>query len=191
MKQLNKRQNDILSLAEQEGYVSVENLAETFTVTQQTIRRDIKYLSDNEFLVRTHGGAFFSSGVKNFAYKSRKYLASDEKGEIANAVAEIIPNHSSVILNIGTTTERVAESLLSHQGLKIITNNINIVSIFAHSDDAKVWLAGGKVRKSDSAVVGEDPTYFIKQFKVDYAVVGVSAIVNDGLLMGFDLRERI
>ena len=125
MKQLKKRQNDILSLAEQEGYVSVENLAETFTVTQQTIRRDIKYLSDNEFLVRTHGGAFFSSGVKNFAYKSRKYLASDEKGEIANAVAEIIPNHSSVILNIGTTTERVAESLLSHQGLKIITNNIS------------------------------------------------------------------
>ena len=189
MKNLNKRQDDILSLAEQEGYVSVENLAETFTVTQQTIRRDIKYLSDNEFLVRTHGGAFFSSGVKNFAYKSRKYLASDEKSEIANAVAEIIPNHSSVILNIGTTTERVAESLLSHQGLKIITNNINIVSIFAHSDDAKVWLAGGKVRKSDSAVVGEDPTYFIKQFKVDYAVVGVSAIDNDGLLMDFDQRE--
>jgi len=189
MKQLNKRQNDILSLAEQEGYVSVENLAEAFTVTQQTIRRDIKYLSDNEFLVRTHGGAFYSSGVSNFAYKSRKYLASDEKSEIANAVAEIIPNHSSVILNIGTTTERVAESLLSHQGLKIITNNINIVSIFAHSNDAKVWLAGGKVRKSDSAVVGEDPTYFIKQFKVDYAVVGVSAIDNDGLLMDFDQRE--
>jgi len=189
MKKLNKRQDDILSLAEQEGYVSVENLAEAFTVTQQTIRRDINYLCNQELLVRTHGGAFYSSGVNNFAYKSRKYLASDEKSEIANAVAEIIPNHSSVILNIGTTTERVAESLLSHQGLKIITNNINIVSIFAHSNDAKVWLAGGKVRKSDSAVVGEDPTYFIKQFKVDYAVVGVSAIDNDGLLMDFDQRE--
>ena len=189
MKKLNKRQDDILSLAEQEGYVSVENLAEAFTVTQQTIRRDINYLCNQELLVRTHGGAFYSSGVNNFAYKSRKYLASDEKSEIANAVAEIIPNHSSVILNIGTTTERVAESLLSHQGLKIITNNINIVQIFSQSNDAKVWLAGGKVRKSDSAVVGEDPTYFIKQFKVDYAVVGVSAIDNDGLLMDFDQRE--
>ena len=77
MKQLNKRQEDILSLAEKEGYVSVENLAQTFAVTQQTIRRDMNYLSDHEFLVRTHGGAFFSSGVRNFAYKSRKYLASD------------------------------------------------------------------------------------------------------------------
>jgi len=189
MKKLNKRQDDILSLAEQEGYVSVENLAEAFTVTQQTIRRDINYLCNQELLVRTHGGAFYSSGVNNFAYKSRKYLASDEKSEIANAVAEIIPNHSSVILNIGTTTEKVAESLLSHQGLKVVTNNINIVNIFAHSDDAKVWLAGGKVRKSDSAVIGESTADFIKQFKVDYAVVGVSAIDNDGLLMDFDQRE--
>jgi len=191
IKQLNKRQNDILSLAEQEGYVSVENLAAEFSVTQQTIRRDINYLSENDFLVRTHGGAFYSSGVKNFAYKSRKYLASDEKSEIANAVAKIIPNDSSIILNIGTTTEKVAESLLYHHGLKVVTNNINIVNIFAHSDDAKVWLAGGKVRKSDSAVIGEDPTYFIKQFKVDYAVIGVSAIDNDGLLMDFDRREVI
>ena len=190
-KQLNKRQNDILSFAEKQGYVSVENLAKLFSVTQQTIRRDINYLSDNELLVRTHGGAYYSSGVKNFAYNSRKNLASDEKSEIANAVAKIIPNDSSIILNIGTTTEKVAESLLSHHGLKVITNNINIVNIFAHSVDAKVWLAGGKVRKSDSAVIGEDPTYFIKQFKVDFAVIGVSAIDNDGLLMDFDRREVI
>ena len=67
-KQLNKRQNDILSFAEKQGYVSVENLAKLFSVTQQTIRRDINYLSDNELLVRTHGGAYYSSGVKNFAY---------------------------------------------------------------------------------------------------------------------------
>ena len=94
-------------------------------------------------------------------------------------------------MNIGTTTERVAELLLSHKGLKVITNNVNIVNIFSHSDDAKVWLAGGKVRKADSAVIGEDPTYFIRQFKVDYAVVGVAAIGNDGLLMDFDRREVI
>ena len=189
MKQLNKRQDDILSFAEKEGYVSVENLAKTFTVSQQTIRRDINYLSDHEFLVRTHGGAFYSSGVKNFAYKSRKDLASDEKREIANAVAKIIPHHSSIILNIGTTTERVAESLLNHQGLKVITNNINIVNIFSHSNDAQVWLAGGKVRKSDSAVIGENTANYFKEFKVDYAIVGISAIDNDGSLMDFDRRE--
>ena len=189
MKQLNKRQEDILTLAEKEGYVSVDNLAQTFEVTQQTIRRDMGYLSDLELLVRTHGGAFFASGVKNFAYKSRKDLASDEKREIANVVAEIIPNNSSIILNIGTTTERVAEALLDHQGLKVITNNINIVNIFSHSNDAQVWLAGGRVRKSDSAIIGDNTADYFKEFKVDYAIVGISAIDNDGSLMDFDRRE--
>mgnify|MGYP002527070423 CR=1 FL=1 len=48
MKKLNKRQRDILSLAEDEGYVSVESLAETFSVTQQTIRSDINNFCDQE-----------------------------------------------------------------------------------------------------------------------------------------------
>jgi DeoR family glycerol-3-phosphate regulon repressor len=191
MKKLNKRQHDILSLAEQEGYVSVENLAEKFEVTQQTIRRDINHLCNQEFLARTHGGAFYSSRVHNFAYKSRKSLASDEKKEIADAVAAIIPNDSSIIMNIGTTTEQVAESLLSHQGLKVVTNNINIAQIFAQSNDAEIWLAGGKVRKSDLAITGKSTADFIKEFRVDYAIVGVSAIDNDGALMDFDHEEVI
>ena len=97
MEVLNKRQHDLLSLASQEGYVSVENLAETFAVTQQTIRRDINILCDQELLTRTHGGAFYTSGVHNVAYSSRKSLASDEKKEIAIAVAEIIPDNSCLL----------------------------------------------------------------------------------------------
>ena len=85
----------------------------------------------------------------------------------------------------------MAQSLLSHQGLKVITNNINIVNIFSQSNDAEVWLAGGKVRSLDSAVIGKNTADFIKQFKVDYAVVGVSAIDNDGSLMDFDYEEVI
>ena len=194
MKKLNKRQRDILSLAEDEGYVSVESLAETFSVTQQTIRSDINNFCDQELLTRAHGGAFYSK-AHNFAYKSRKSLASDEKKEIADAVAAIIPDNSSIVLgNIystksGTTTELVAESLYLHQGLKVITNDINIVNIFVQFNNAEVWLAGGKVRNLDSAVIGINTADFIKQFKVDYAVVGVSAIDNDGALMDFDYEE--
>jgi len=194
MKKLNKRQRDILSLAEDEGYVSVESLAETFSVTQQTIRSDINNFCDQELLTRAHGGAFYSK-AHNFAYKSRKSLASDEKKEIADAVAAIIPDNSSIVLgNIystksGTTTELVAESLYLHQGLKVITNDINIVNIFVQFNNAEVWLAGGKVRNLDSAVIGINTADFIKQFKVDYAVVGVSAIDNDGSLMDFDYEE--
>ena len=194
MEKLNKRQRDILALAEEEGYVSVDDLAKTFNVTHQTIRSDINNFCDKDLLTRAHGGAFFSK-AHNYAYKSRKSLASDEKKVIADAVANIIPNNSSVVLgNIystksGTTTEQVAESLYSHKDLKVITNDINIVNIFTQFDNAEIWLAGGKVRNIDSAVIGINTAEFIKQFKVDYAVVGVSAIDNDGALMDFDYED--
>ena len=68
MEKLNKRQRDILTLAEEEGYVSVEGLAKTFEVTQQTIRSDINNFCDQDLLVRAHGGAFFSK-VHDYAYK--------------------------------------------------------------------------------------------------------------------------
>ena len=194
MEKLNKRQRDILALAEEEGYVSVESLAKTFKVTQQTIRSDINHFCNNGLLTRAHGGAFFSK-AHNYAYKSRKSLASDEKKDIADAVANIIPDNSSVVLgNIysttsGTTTEQVAESLFKHKDLKVITNDINIVNILTQFDNAEIWLAGGKVRNIDSAVIGLNTADFIKQFKVDFAVVGVSAIDNDGALMDFDYED--
>ena len=194
MEKLNKRQRDILALAEDEGYVSVDDLAKTFNVTQQTIRSDINNFCDKDLLTRAHGGAFFSK-AHNYAYKSRKSLASDEKKDIADAVANIIPYNSSVVLgNIystksGTTTEQVAESLYAHKNLKVITNDINIVNILTQFDNAEIWIAGGKVRNVDSAVIGINTAEFIKQFKVDYAVVGVSAIDNDGALMDFDYED--
>ena len=194
MEKLNKRQRDILALAEEEGYISVDDLAKTFNVTHQTIRSDINNFCDKDLLTRAHGGAFFSK-AHNYAYKSRKSLASDEKKVIADAVANIIPNNSSVVhgniysTKSGTTTEQVAESLYNHKDLKVITNDMNIVNIFTQFDNAEIWLAGGKVRNIDSAVIGINTAEFIKQFKVDYAVVGVSAIDNDGALMDFDYED--
>jgi DeoR family glycerol-3-phosphate regulon repressor len=189
-KTLNKRQQDIINLARKEGFVTVEHLSEYFKVTQQTIRRDLGYLSENLYLARTYGGAFFQSGISNFNYTARETIAQEDKQEIAKVVSKIVPDNASIILNIGTTTEQVAKTLLaSHKGLKIITNNINIVNLASHSNDCEVWVTGGKVRTGDNAVVGKIASDFISQFKIDYAIVGVSAIDEDGSLLDFDHDE--
>ena len=187
---INKRQRDIVNFARKDGFVTVENLSEIFQVTHQTIRRDLTYLSDNLYLARTHGGAFFQSGVSNVNHYSRQSIAQEEKIAIANKVSALIPDNSSVVLNIGTTTEQVAKNLLgSHQGLKIITNNINIVNIAAHSQNCEIWVAGGKLRIADNAIVGSITSDFITNFKIDYAIVGISAIDSEGTLLDFDHEE--
>ena len=92
-------------------------------------------------------------------------------------------------MNIGTTTEQVAYSLKSHRGLLVISNNVNAVEILKNAMGIELIIAGGLVRRSDGGIIGGTTVDFINQFKVDYAVIGVSAIDQDGSLLDYDLRE--
>ena len=111
MEPLHPRLTEILDLARQRGRVEVEWLASQFEVTPQTIRKDLNDLCDLQLLQRIHGGAVYPSGVTNFAYDARRSVAADSKVLIGIAAARLIPDNSSVILNIGTTTEQVATAL--------------------------------------------------------------------------------
>ncbi len=183
------RQSDIVAIARQHGRVNVEELAERFAVTPQTIRKDLNELCERGLLQRFHGGAVFSSGLVNFAYEARRQLATEEKRRIGAHAASLIPDNCSILINIGTTTEQVAMALRGRKGLMVITNNVNVVGILLGSPDIEVVVAGGNVRHADGGVVGEAAVDFIRQFKVDYAVIGASAIDEDGSLLDFDLRE--
>lgn len=183
------RQSDILGRAREHGRVDVDELATRFQVTPQTIRKDINELSERGLLQRVHGGAVYPSNVANFAYDSRRVLAADAKTRIGQAAAAQIPDNSSIMLNIGTTTEQVAVALRQHRGIMAITNNLNVANILREAPSAEVIIAGGMVRPSDGGIVGEATIDLINQFKVDFAVIGASAIDEDGSLLDFDYRE--
>lgn len=189
MPALSPRQQHILSLARQAGNVLVDDLASRFDVTPQTIRKDLNELCDGRLLARTHGGAMLSSGVENVAYEARRQLATQEKAVIGRRAAALIPNNCSLFINIGTTTEEVARALVHHEGLLVITNNIHVATILLPCAKIDVILAGGMLRKTDGGIVGEAAVDFIGQFKVDHAVMGVSAIDDDGAMLDFDYRE--
>jgi DeoR family glycerol-3-phosphate regulon repressor len=182
------RQQNILDLVRERGYVSIEELAQHFAVTPQTIRRDINQLAESGLLRRYHGGAAHDSSVENTAYTMRAGQMRDEKRRIAEAVAAQVPDHASLFINIGTTTEAIAHALLNHRSLKIITNNLHVANILSAKEDFEVLIAGGSVR-SDGGVVGQATADFIKQFKVDYALVGISGIDEDGTLLDFNYQE--
>jgi DeoR family transcriptional regulator, glycerol-3-phosphate regulon repressor len=186
---LTLRQADIVAIAKSEGRVGVEALANRFSVTPQTIRKDLNDLCERGVLQRYHGGAVLASGIANFGYEARRNLATEEKRRIGLRAASLIPDSSSLLINIGTTTEQVAVALRSKQGLLAITNNINVVNILQGYEQVEVIIAGGVVRHLDGGVVGEAAVDFIRQFKVDYAVIGTSAIDEDGTLLDFDYRE--
>lgn len=186
---LSPRHTEILHIAKEKGRVLVDDLAAQFTVTPQTIRKDLNDLCEQRLLTRIHGGAIFPSGIENVEYEARRKIAAGEKEAIGRAAARLIPDNASLFINIGTTTEAVSTALLDHSGLMVITNNINVANRMRVYPSIEVVIAGGVVRGSDGGIVGEAAVDFIKQFKVDYAVIGASAIDHDGALLDFDLRE--
>lgn len=186
----NPRQSELLDAVRAHGVATVESLADRFGVTLQTVRRDVKLLAEAGLLARFHGGVRMpSSTTENIAYRQREALNADAKKRIAKAVAARVPNGCSLLINLGTTTEAVARELLRHKGLRVITNNLNVAAILADNAECEVIVAGGVVRNRDRGIVGEAAVDFIRQFRVDIGLIGISGIEADGSLRDFDYRE--
>lgn len=183
------RKPEILSIARREGLVTVDGLVEHFGVTPQTIRRDLTELSEAGQLERIHGGAILPSKTTNIGYNERRALNQPAKVDIARACAAEIPNDCTLFLNIGTTTEAVAAELMGHEGLLVVTNNINIAVILSENEAINVIVTGGNLRRSDGGLIGDLATQTIGQFRFDYAIIGCSALHEDGEILDFDFLE--
>jgi DeoR family glycerol-3-phosphate regulon repressor len=186
---LNRRQEELIAIVHREGFVGVDELASHFDVAPQTIRRDLNLLSDSGLIRRYHGGVSPSSSVENVAYAARQTLQAAEKNRIAASIAKQIPDGSSLFINLGTTNEGVGRALLDHRDLRVITNNLNIALLLSDNPTFEVIVAGGVVRGRDRGVTGEATIELIRQFKVDYGIIGISGIELDGTLLDFDFHE--
>ncbi|GAA0309429.1 DeoR/GlpR family DNA-binding transcription regulator [Rhodovulum strictum] len=183
------RHPEILDIARREGKVTVEALAAHFGVTLQTIRRDLADLAEAGRLERVHGGAVLPSGTANIGYQARRALHLPAKRAIARACAARVPGAMSLFLSIGTTTEAVAQELLHHAELMLVTNNINVANILVANESCQIIVTGGTLRRADGGLIGTLATETIRQFKFDLAVIGCSALDSDGDLLDFDIQE--
>lgn len=183
------RQAEILEIVRRSGSASIEQLAEHFAVTQQTIRRVVNNLCENGVLRRTHGGVGLPVSNQNVAYQNRAQLNQDAKQRIARAVAGFIPNGASIMIGLGTTPEHVAVALADHKGLRVITNSLNAASAFAFNPDIEITIAGGTLRTRDRDIIGEAAVQFFSRFKADYGIFGVAGIDEDGSLLDFHSEE--
>lgn len=183
------RERDIVELVRSTGHVAIDTLAQRFSVTPQTIRRSVNQLCELGLLRRVHGGVDVPGGHGNLPYQRRQVLNLAAKQRIASAVAAFIPDGASVSIGLGTTPEQVALALRGHQGLKVLTNSVNVINALAGAPLASLAIAGGTLRRSDLDIVGSAAVAFFSAFKTDYAVFGVGGIDRDGSLLDFHPDE--
>ncbi len=183
------RQHQILRHLKKVGRASVDDLAEAFATTPQTIRKDLNALAEDNQIIRFHGGAAIAAGTEYTSFDARMNIARDDKADIGRSLARLIPDNSSVIINSGTTTAALAPFLDRHAGLKVVSDSVFLANELRKHIGLEVMVPGGIVRESDGAILGESAVDFIRQFRADIAVIGTAAIEKGGALLDYDLRE--
>lgn len=174
-----ERQQAIAALVVTRGRASVAELAQAYDVTTETVRRDLAVLDKAGLVRRVHGGAvpvrtlhLVESGVGE-----RESTRAAQKDAIAAAAAELFPPAgSSVLLDAGTTTARVAAHVPTDRDLTIITNSVPIAGRVAAMSNVTLQLLGGRVRGLTQAAVGEQALRVLDALRVDIAFIGTNAI---------------
>lgn len=184
----NPRHDQLLMLISERGYMNIDELASLLDVSTQTVRRDIRKLSEQGLITRHHGGAGRASSVVNTAFEQREVSSTEEKKAIAEAVADYIPDGSTVFITIGTTVEQVARALLNHNHLRIITNSLRVAHILYNNPRFEVMVPVERYARTTAALLALLLQHLWLIFGPT-TVTSVGAIESDGALLEFDVNE--
>ena len=179
----NPRHDQLIGLIAERGYMNIDELAQLLDVSTQTVRRDIRKLSEQGLITRHHGGAGRASSVVNTAFEQREISMTGEKIAIAQAIADYVPDGSTLFITIGTTVEQIARALLNHNHLRIITNSLRVAHILYKNSRFEVMVPGGTLRPHNGGIIGPGASAFVEGFRADYLITSVGAIESDGELL--------
>ena len=187
---LTERQTNILETVEQSGFATIEALAERFNVSAQTVRRDIIALADAGRLQRFHGGAgpVGQAEAARLDYSAKRSIARPEKQVVGRRAAKIIPDGTTLYLDVGTTIEACAVELAKRPGFTIFTNSMPAAMKF-HPAHHHIYLLGGRMAGRDGSLVGTEVVDRLRNVSLDYALVACSAIDTEDRVMDFDLDK--
>lgn len=184
-----QRQTEILEAVRERGSYSIIGLARRLGVSTETIRRHLRDLAAQRLLVKVHGGVMLPVGSDELPFQRRMKLNSAYKRAVATAAAAHIKDGDAIILDSGTTTSYVAEALVNHAKLVVVTNSADIACRLAQRNGNRVFLAGGEVNPEGLAAFGSSANNFLRQFQVRYALISVGGVSMRGEFSAFHLWE--
>lgn len=169
---MNTRQQDILTLLEQQGEITISVLSEHFGVSPMTIHRDLDYLEENKYIYKKRGAAVFV----NAPDRNTTVFYSSEKQQIGKKAAEFIKPGQSIIFDNSTTAFETARHLRGIPKLTIYTTNIEIASLVSDFPDVILYCSGGHYFSDSKGFIGSHAENFVASVKADLCIIGASGI---------------
>jgi len=187
-----ERRKFILELVEQHNSVSVTELCARLGVSEMTIRRDLRILSNGGLLQRVHGGALARrSRSYEPPYLLRASANMEAKVAISREAAKLIEEGDSIGLDVGTTTLEIARSIVDMPGLTVLTASIPIANVLADAPSIRLIVTGGIVRKQERSMTGQIAANTFRTFHVDKAFIGIGGIHSEAGLTEYNLEDAL
>ena len=180
-----ERQQAMAQLVVERGRLSVNEIAEQFDVTTETVRRDLSARERIGLVRRVHGGAVPASAlaVIEAGLGERDQANTDAKDRIAEAALDLLPPaDGTVLLDAGSTTSRLARQLPRDLRLTVVTHAVPVAARLAGTPNVDLHLLPGRVRPTTQAAVGADTVIALERIRADVAFLGTNGLsIGHGL----------
>jgi len=155
-------------LALRQGSVDVSDLARRYGVTTETIRRDLSDMQGRQLLRRVHGGAVPVERMNHEPLvEARDMVNSEEKLRIATAAVAEVPERGSVIIDSGSTGQRLAEVFPVDRDVHVVTNSLVTALTLSRRGLQNLTVLGGAVRTKRLAMVDETTSGELQHMAID------------------------
>jgi len=185
---MNTRQQDILSILETQGEVTIKTLSERLNVTPMTIHRDLEYLEKNHYLYKKRGAAVFV----NKPDRCEEVFYQEEKRTIGRKAAEYIKPGQSILFDNSTTAREAARFLEGIPHLTFYTTNLETAAILSKYPDTILYCSGGYYFPESEGFVGQQAELFLEKIQADVCIVGASGISEKtGITIPYPLHTAL
>ncbi len=176
-----ERRQQVSEYLARKGFADLGTLVSELGVSESTVRRDLSLLEEEGIVRRTHGGAVFvSDRFSVLNYSARESAAVSEKLAIGKAVADLIEDGETVLLDGGTTTFQVARHLLL-RSLQVVTNSLPIANLLGSAANVELTFVGGYIYPRTGVALGPVAVQALKSLHVSKCIMGIAGLTDEGL----------
>jgi DeoR/GlpR family transcriptional regulator of sugar metabolism len=170
-----QRKSLLLDMLRREGQVVAKRAAEEFSLSEDTIRRDLREMAAEGLLRRVHGGAMpVAPDLPDFS--ARRAVSSDVKQRLGAKAAGMVREGQTIFLDGGTSTAEIARALPRDFGFTVVTHSPTIAAELEHHPTAEVILIGGRLYKHSMVATGAAAMAQIALMRPDIFFLGVTAV---------------
>lgn len=170
-----QRRHLIMTELQQQGEVSVEQLAERFQTSEVTIRKDLSVLEEAGLLLRRYGGAVLVP--QDFVTDSSLEQVSKRKLAIAKVAASLIKDHYRIIIDSGRTTAALLPELAHKQGLVVMTNSLAVANALRElENEPTLLMTGGSWDSQSESFQGQLAELVLRAYDFDQLFIGADGL---------------